>query len=73
MHTLSSAVERPVISCRAHCLLGRIDRLWDRRGKPSFLFGLTTSERRQTPCHALVPAIKDMTFRERVNEVFERE
>ena len=53
MHTLSSAVERPAISCRAHCLLGRIDRLWDRRGKPSCWFGLTTSEHRQTPSHAM--------------------
>ena len=31
MHTLSAAVEHPAISCRAHCLLKRIARLWERR------------------------------------------
>ena len=31
MHLLSAAVEPPAISCRAHCLLGRIGRLWEWR------------------------------------------
>ena len=35
MHTLSAAMEQPAISCRAHCLLRRIGRLWDRRGRLS--------------------------------------
>ena len=37
MHTLSAAVEQPAISCRAHCLLGRISRLWKWRANPSSL------------------------------------
>ena len=35
--THSSAVERPAISCRAHCLLGRIDRLWIGVASPACL------------------------------------
>ena len=31
MHSLSSAHAHKAISCRAHCLLGRIGRLWVRR------------------------------------------
>ena len=48
MHTLLSAVQRLAISCRAHCLLRLIDRLWERRVKPSFRPALARQIRRQT-------------------------
>ena len=52
MHTLSSAVQSLAISCRAHCLLRLIDRLWGWRAKPSFRSTLTRQIRRQTARHA---------------------
>ena len=52
MNTLSSAVEGLAISCRAHCLLRLIDRLWGWRAKPSFRSTLTRQISRQTARHA---------------------
>ena len=52
MNTLSSAVQGLAISCRAHCLLRLIDRLWGWRAKPSFRSTLTRQIRRQNARHA---------------------